>query len=671
LGFHVVAFELDGYYSETRADVIVRSGRTTFLDMEMLAARAIQKEIRVTADYFSPAPDKPVSRMQFNAEELRRDSGALGDVSRALYAVPGIVKAEEEANDLIVRGGSPMENGFYVDNIFVPNINHFPQQGASGGNVSMLNMDFIESLEISTGGFDASYGNRLSSILDIRYREGSRERLSGRLNLSVIGFGAQIEGPLGGGKGSWMFSGNRSDLDLMAALMGSGNAGHYFDLQGKVAYDLGRRDRLSILAIGGGSGTDYDPQGGEEFGSGTAGLTWRHLWGDRGYSDTSLSSSFLNGTESEFRAWSGELHEQYDYGNTWWTFRNVNRFSLSPSLRLIAGVEAQSVGFRNRDDYDEAERRLRGTSAGAYLTVVVSPFHGLSLSSGLRLDYVPFSERFSLSPRFSFDWSLTRRLSLTGAFGIFTQQMPLVLIQQSPGNAALRDPRARHLVLGLKYLASPDTQITWEAYDKAYRAFPMSPGYPYDFIIDDVNGDNDRFGDYGLLVAAGTAYARGVEFTVQKKISKKLYGLAYFTYFRARYRDLTGAWRNRLFDNRFVFCLSGGYKFSRKWETGARWIWSGNRSFTPVDEERSTETGRVWIDVNDIMTEHLKNYQCLYLRADRRYQFRESNLVVFFGILNVLNHKNELNRIWDVYSNSYLSAYMWETMPYLGLAFEF
>jgi hypothetical protein len=71
------------------------------------------------------------------------------------------------------------------------------------------------------------------------------------------------------------------------------------------------------------------------------------------------------------------------------------------------------------------------------------------------------------------------------------------------------------------------------------------------------------------------------------------------------------------------------------------------------------------------MTEHLKNYQCLYLRVDRRYQFRESNLVVFFGILNALNHKNELNRIWDVYSNSYMSGYMWETMPYLGLAFEF
>ena len=671
LGFYALSFERDGYYSETRTDVIVRSGRTTFLNMEMFAVRAIQNEVTVTADFFSPTPDKPISRMEINGEELRRDSGALGDVSRALYAVPGIVKADEETNDLMVRGGSPMENGFYVDNIFVPNINHFPQQGASGGNICMLNMDFIESLEISTGGFDASYGNRLSSILDIRYREGSRERFDGQLNLSVIGVGAQFEGPLGGGKGSWMLSGNISYLDLMAKLTGSGNAGDFFDVQGKATYDLGPSDRLSVLSVGGNSGTKYDPQGGERFHYATAGLTWRHLWGGMGYSDTSLSYSFIDGTESEYWQWAGLLHKQYDYGNEWLTFRSVNRLSFSPSFRLVFGAEAQSVRFRNWDDYDEVERRLGGASASAFVTIIVDPFPRFSLSPGLRLDYVPFSRRYNISPRFSFTWTLTRRLSVNGAYGIFTQQMPLVLIQQDPANAGLRDPQARHLVLGMKYLLSPDTQITLEVYDKAYRAVPMSPDAPYDFVVDDVNGDHDRFGDYGPLVAEGRAYARGVELTVQKKISKKLYGLANLTFYRARYRDLTGVWRNRLFDNRFILCLSGGYKFSTKWEIGARWIWSGNRAFTPVDEERSIETGQVWIDPNDTMTGHLRDYQSLYLRFDRRYQFRSSNLVIFVGILNALNHKNELYRFWDIYSNSYLSGYMWETMPYLGFEFEF
>ncbi len=671
VGYYVLSFELEGYYPDTRTDVIVRSGRITFLNVNLLAVRPIHEEVSVTADYFPAAPDKPVSQMQFNTEELRRDPGSAGDVSRALYAVPGIIKADEEANDLIVRGGSPMENGFYIDNIFMPNINHFPQQGASGGNISMLNMDFIESLEISTGGFDASYGNRLSSIIDIRYREGNRERFNGQLNLSVIGYGAQLEGPLDGGKGAWMFSANRSYLDLLSKVLDMDNPSDFYDVQGKVTYDIDPGNRLSVLAIGGSSRTEYDPEGREKFDYATAGLTWRHLWGGKGYSDTSLSYSFINGKESEFWEWEGGLHEQYDYGNKWLTFRNVNHLSLSSSHRLTFGAEAQAVRFRNWDDYDYVERRLSGTSAAAFLTYVVYPFHNFSLSSGLRLDYLPFSERVHLSPRFFFNWVLTGRLSIHGAFGLFYQQVPLFLIQQNPANAGLRDPKARHLILGLKYLLNPDTQLTLEGYDKAYSDFPMAPGYPYYFVVDDVNGDSDRFWNFGHLTNEGKAYARGVEVTLQKKLSQKLYGLVNFTYYRARYRDLMGAWRNRLFDNRFIFCLSGGYKPSRNWEFSARWIVCGNRAFTPVDEEKSIEYGGAWVNFDDIMAGHLSDYQNLSLRVDRRFQFRKSNLVLFAGAWNVFDHKNELYRFWDSYGNQYLSGYMWGTIPYIGIEFEF
>jgi hypothetical protein len=671
VGYYVLSFERDGYYPDTRTDVIVRSGRTTFLNVNLLAVRPIHEEVSVTADFFPTAPDKPVSQMQFNTEELRRNPGAAGDVSRALYDVPGIIKADEEANDLIVRGGSPMENGFYVDNIFFPNINHFPQQGASGGNICMLNMEFVESLEISTGGFDASYGNRLSSVLDIRFREGNRERFNGQLNLSVIGFGAQLEGPLGGGRGSWMFSGNRSYLDLISKVLDSDNPSDFYDVQGKIAYDLGPRDRLSILAVGGSSRTEYDPEGREKFDYATTGATWRHLWGGMGYSDTSLSYSFINGKESEFWESEGALHEQYDYGNTWLTFRNVNRLSLSPAFRLIFGAEAQSLRFRNWDDYEDIERRLSGTSAGAFVTAVVYPFANFSLSPGLRLDYIPFSERVSISPRLSFDWTISPRLSFNGAFGIYIQQMPLFLIQQDPGNASLRDPRARHLVLGLKYLLTPDTRLTLEAYDKAYTHFPMAPRYPFYFVIDDVNGDSDRFWFFGPLIDAGKATARGIELTVQKKLARKLYGLVSFSYYRARYRDLMGTWRNRLFDNRFIFCLSGGYKFSRNWEMSARWIWSGNKAFTPVNEELSIQHGVPWVEYEDIMAGHLNNYSNLSFRVDRRFQFRKSNLVLFTGAWNIFDHKNELYRFWDSLGNSYLSGYMWGAIPYIGLEFEF
>jgi hypothetical protein len=260
---------------------------------------------------------------------------------------------------------------------------------------------------------------------------------------------------------------------------------------------------------------------------------------------------------------------------------------------------------------------------------------------------------------------------MNGAYGVFYQQMPLFLIKQDPGNAALPDPRARHIVLGFKYLLGQDVQLTLEAYDKRYSDHPMSPDYPYWFVIDDVNGDEDRFWDYGALVGEGRAYARGVELTLQKKISKKLYGLVNLTYYRARYRDLMGFWRNRLFDNRFIVCLSGGYKLSRTWEINVRYTLAGNKAFTTVDEEMSIQSGFPYVRLEDIMAGHLNDYQNFSIRVDKRFSFRGSNLIVFLGALNLFNHKNELYRFWDIYGNQYLSGYMWETIPFIGFEFEF
>jgi len=671
VGYYALTFRLEGYYEDTRTDVIVRSGRTTFLNVRLLEARPIQEEVRVTADAFPPAPDKPVSRTEFNPEELRRDAASAGDLSRALYAVPGVVKADEEANDLIVRGGSPSENGFYIDNIFIPNINHFPQQGASGGNVSMMNMDFVESLQFLTGGFDARYGDRLSSIIEIGYREGNRETLDGQFNLSIIGFGGQAEGPLPGRKGSWMFSANRSYLDLISGMLDSDNPSDFYDLQGKVSYDLDSANRLSLLAIGGLSRTEYGRDARERFTSGTAGLTWRHLWGGEGYSDTSLSYSEIRGRESEFWEWEGGLHEQYDYGTKWLTFRSVNHLRLSPVHRLAFGIDLQQIRFRNWDDYHNAETRLRNTSAAAFLNYTVHPFAGFSLSPGLRLEYRSLSGRLGLLPRLSFSWTPAKRLSVNGAFGIYTQQLPLFLLKQDPRNVRLRDPRARHLVLGVGYLLGRDIRLSLEAYDKRYDRFPMSPIYPYYFVIDDVNGDNDRFWDFGRLIDSGEAYARGLELTLQKKISRNLYGLASLSYIRTRYKDLLGNWHNRLFDNRFVLCLSGGYKPSARWEINVRWIWSGNKAFTPVDEAKSREVGYAWTTIERIMAGHMADYQNLSLRVDRRFSFKKSNLIVFAGALNILDHQNELYRYWFPPQGGYASEYMWGVIPYIGLEFEF
>jgi outer membrane receptor for ferrienterochelin and colicin len=681
VGFYVLSFELDGYYTDTRTDVIVRPNRATFVNVDMFAVRTITEEVRVTADYFPTTPDKPGSQRQFNTEELRRDAGSAGDVSRVLYNVPGIVKADEEANDLIVRGGSPVENGFYVDNIFVPNINHFPQWGASGGNINMLNMHFIERLDIFTGGFDTSYGNRLSSIIDIGYREGNRENFNGQVNLSIIGFGAQAEGPLPNNKGSFMLSGYRSYLDLISGLLDTGNPSDYYDIQGKIVYDIDDSNRLSFLTINGYSETKEDRQEEMESGAGnyswerfnisTIGLNWRHIWGGKGFSDTSLSYSFMKGKDDGWSVSDNKSAYYFNYRDQWITLRNINQIHLGPVHQLKFGVEAQHNRFFSHNFDDDGPKNLKGTYGAAFVTYLVYPFENFSLSTGFRLDYFPQPERFHLSPRLSFNWVLTKRFSINGAFGMFHQQMPLFLLKQHPENTQLNEMQARHLVLGFKYLLFPDTQATLEIYDKRYDHFPMSSRAPYFFLIDDVSGDDAMFYNWGRLADEGKAYARGVEFTIQKKLAKNLYGLISMTYYRARYRDLMGVWRNRLYDNRFIVAISGGYKPSKNWEFSARWIWMGGKAFSPVDEEKSIEYGWPWVWVDDVMAAHLNDYKNLSVRAERRFNFAKTNLVIYTGAWNIFDYQNELYRFWDSSVNQYISEYMWGTIPYIGIEFQF
>ena len=686
VGHYVLSFQMEGYYSDTRTDVIIRSSRITFVNVELLRVRSIQVEVSVTADYFPTAINESSSQTKFNSEELRRNAGGLGvDISRVLYNAPGVAKADEVANDLIIRGGSPTENGFYINNIFIPNINHFPQWGASGGNVSMLNLDFVERVEVLTGGFEASFGNRLSSIIDIDYREGNRERINSQFNLSLVGFGAQIEGPLPGSKGSWMISGNRSYMNIINDLLDETDIPVFHDIQGKLDYNLNDSNRLSFLTLIGQSRSRDDPSanriigdlvvdipyGSENYTMPTVGLNWRHLWGNKGYSDTSISFSMIKARDENRLTSTDELLEFWEYKQSWITFRNVNHLQLSLTHQFKFGFEWQSIQFHASDYLDSVEQKYRGTFGAGFLTYIVYPFSNFSLSSGVRLDYVPLSERTHISPRFSFSWALTKRLSVNGAYGMFYQQMPLFLIKQHPDNVKLKDPQARHLVLGFKYLLRPDIQLKLEAYDKQYHHFPMSPINPYVFIIDDVNGDFDKFMNWGNLVDTGKAYAQGVELTLQKKLSKKFCGILNLTYYRARYQDLTEVWRNRIFDNRFIVCLSGGYKPTKNWEFNAQWIWSGNRAFSPVNEEKSRELGLPYVESKDILSAYLSDYQNLSIRVDRRFFFSKSNLVIFIGALNVMNHNNELLRHWDTWDNRYVSEYMWGIIPYIGLEFEF
>lgn len=199
-----------GYETVIQADILVRPDRTTFFNTELKRSAIESEEIIVSAGYFSNTTDQPMSLTNFSAEEIRRAPGSAGDVSRIIYGLPSVAKVNDTKNSLIVRGGSALENSFYVDNIEINNINHFPEQGSSGGPIGMINVDLIKDVNFYTGGFNASYGDRLSSVMELKFREGDPDRFNAQLDLGLGGFGGVAEGPWPNQKGSWLVAARRT-----------------------------------------------------------------------------------------------------------------------------------------------------------------------------------------------------------------------------------------------------------------------------------------------------------------------------------------------------------------------------------------------------------------------------------------------------------------------------
>ena len=678
-----------GYETVMRTDIVVRSGRVTPVHFQLPMTAVETEAVSVTAGYFTGSRDQTASSAGFSHEEIRRAPGSAGDVSRILMILPAVAKVNDQSNNLVVRGGNPMENTFYIDHIEIPNINHFPMQGASGGPIGILNVDFIQDVTFHTGGFSPQYGDKLSAVMDITFREGSRDSFEGQLDLNFAGFGGVAEGPLGP-KGSWLFSARRSYLDMVVKMLNVGStvAPAYGDFQGKLAWDLNPAHRLVILGIyaddhnapdrEAGLENQMDHYGSQDLYHGTAGITWRGLWGKSGYSNTSLSFNGDRYDEDFYETNTAQYEIKNRSREMTAAFRNTNHFRLSPAAYIEFGVETKYLisDFDNwyarrvnapGDTVPELvmNTQLSAGLTGGFINWILKPFARFTVNCGLRGDYFSMNRTLNISPRLSASYQLNAKTRLIAAWGLYSQHLPLVLLGRYPGNRNLKNPQAAHYIAGFEHLIRDDTRFTLEAYQKDYTGFPMDPGQPALFVLDD-----GFLFHSGPLVSTGKARTRGVEVMLQKKLARNFYGLSSAAFFRSKYEDLNGVWRDRSFDNRIIFSVEGGYKPNRSWEFSLRWIYAGGVPYTPIDTAASALVHRAVEDSDRIHASRYPDYHSMNIRFDRRFQFRGSNLIIYISIWNVYDRKNIAGYFWNDAERKIDCVTQWRLLPIFGLEYE-
>lgn len=684
-----------GYEPRVMTDIIVRPGRVTAADAALRSSAYAAEEVEVTAGYFSAVKAEDVSMAAFSGEEIRRSPGSAGDVSRIMMVLPSVAKVNDQSNSLIVRGGSPMENAFFIDGIEVPNINHFPAQGSSGGPLGLLPVDLIRDVTFSAGAFSARYGDRLSSIMDISFREGERERILGQADLNFAGFGGLLEGPLGA-NGSWMLSARRSYLDLLASAIdiGTSVAPWYGDAALKVSYEFSPAHRLSVMGLWcddhnnpdleAARENDMQYYGRQDIYNYTGGLTWRALWNERLLTSTTLSYTGMEFDEEFIQTGSGLPLLLNDSRESWVELRSDTRWKISPAVSLEFGGDVKSLenGYDNRygavpDELGNTQpeflfRRDAGAvQSGLYATAVVNPLPALTVSTGLRAQYTEWNDAVSLQPRASVVLQLSELTSVSVAGGVYTQALPLLLLAQDEANRALDNPRALHGVVSLSHLLTESTRLTLEGYVKGYDRFPVDPDQPSLFLVDELNYRYAFFMPHGRLRSTGEAVSRGVELTLQKKFAHDFYGIACASYSTARYTDAAGVERPRVYDNRLLFSIEGGYKPNAEWEFSLRWIHGGGAPYTPMDVAASAAARQEVLDAARINAERHPDYHSLNLRVDRRFHFDRSALVVYLSAWNVYNRKNVAGYIRDDAGRRVKTLYQWGVLPIFGIEREF
>lgn len=701
VGNYSIKFSYISYLPSTRTDVIVRPNRITNCDSELKMSAIETEVVMITGGYFDTQDENPTSAINFSGEEIRRAPGSAGDVSRIIYGLPSIAKVSDSKNSLIVRGGAAFENGFYIDNIEIPNINHFPEYGSSGGPIGMVNVDFIRDVNFYSGGFSTIYGDKLSSIMELSYREGNRDEFDGQLDLHFAGFGGVVEGPLANGKGSWLISARKSFLDFIVGAIGEdlNSVPNYGDIQGKVVYDISPNHKLTLLNILGidyiNSDRDYAVENEESvymnfnMTQNTSGINWRYLWSQNGYSNTSISHTILKGNylsydTRTFRNTGIEkkLHE-FNPVEQEIKLRNVNYYILNPSNKINFGIEIKHILNSHDDFYGENEDvlgnpieafkidgKLNASKLFGFINYNWQPITKLTIEPGIRIGHFTYNINTNISPRFSFSYQMNNLTAVNGSAGIFYQCLPLVLLRQNPLNKNLKTPLARHFILGISHLLTEDTRLTIEVYDKEYRYLPLDASQPTFSIIDQMVIDG-LFHNPNQLVDIGEAYSRGIEFMLQKKLAKNFYGMISASWFRSKYRDYNGIWRNRSYDNRVTFNIEGGYKPNNKWEFSLRWIYAGGRPYTPFNVNVSQQTFQGVYDDAQTNMLRMPDYHSLNIRFDRRFNFSGSNLILYVSVWNAYGRKNITSYDWDEFTNEQSESTQWGLLPIFGLEFEF
>ena len=708
-----------GYEDVYLNEILVSTGHEVVLNIMMRESVTSLSEITVVANQDkSEAINQmaSVSATKITVESTSRIAAGINDPGRTAQSYAGVSSADDENNELVIRGNSPRGMLWRMEGIEIPNPNHFSNgEGGSGGGVSVLSTQVLANSDFFTGAFPAEYGNALSGVFDLNLRTGNSEKREYAFQIGVLGTQAALEGPIRkGSESSYLFNYRFSTLKLLSyagiSISDGEIAPEWQDLSFKLNFPTKDFGRISVWGLGGisaaGSTVERDSskwtyrsdafKDSEKHTLGILGISHNYLFSNMKtylktvavYSHT--NNKVLEDSLSYDYVPSVVQDERFAY-NTFSLNSFLNhKFNAKSTLRSGLIFHSKSYDFKVLDfDFDrEVLEKLiddngRTSMYESYVQWKYRINDKIDLNSGLHGTFLALNQDYTIEPRFGLKWKINKKHTFNAGAGLHSKVEPISIYLAEKvmdgstiirPNKDLQITKAVHGVLGYNWNFAKDFRLKAEVYYQQLYDVPVKPNDTTNVLSALNFGSgftNEKFTNDGK----GRNY--GVEFTLEKFFSKDWYLLATASIFESKYTMPDGIERNTLFNSKYIYNLVGGkeFKVGRTSQniigTNIRAMWRGGYRTVPVD-----------LAASKIQNEDVRDYSRAfdtkapdYFRVDVGVSFRKNNpkwsWILSLDIQNVTDRGN----IWDEYYDNEIKdmtqIYMVGLIPVLNYSVEF
>lgn len=708
-----------GYHTSEVKNLFLQTGKEVIVNVELTEKienlRGV--EIKGYSQYGIAVNEMAsVSARSLSIEQTERFAGSLGDPARMVGNYAGVVMQNDTRNDIIIRGNSPIGVIWRLDDIEIPNPNHFGALGTTGGPVSMLNNNLLTNSDFFTGAFPAQFSNGISGAFDLNMRSGNNQKTEYTGQVGFNGFELGIEGPFSKkSKASYLVNGRYSTLALMHKIgFGTGTGAaipYYKDLTFKIDLPTAKVGKFSAFGIFGNSSIDLGADINDTIATGynstdqrtkfsaaqmAVGVSNLYFFNQKTRLKTTISGqkAYDKAEVDFYRFAKNEIQENYRSEKT------QNKLTIASHLKSkINNKNNIGIGFYidyNNIDFNDSiylqEYKKFITLHNTKDNFLTYRFYTqyqykfsdyLSLYAGVNTLSNSINKDFSIEPRTGIEFKFRNYHSFTLGYGRHSQMQPATVyfLQYNDSinnsliltNKNLGLTKANHFVFGYSYKIFEDLNFKTEVYYQNINNVPASQNLPEFSMLN--AGEFFNIPNHDSLLNSGVGRNYGVELTIEKFLKNGYYILFTTSLFDSKYKGFDNIWRNTAFNSNYIFNLLAGYEFNLKSKTfftfDIKTVYSGGKRFIPINLQESIIKEEAVFDYKNAYKEKFDDYFRMDVRIGFKINGRKINQEWAVDLQNVTSQHSPFMQGYDSNKKQTYLTYQQSFFPMMLYRIQF